>query len=52
MTTKTYRAFNLIVDIAGHRTFFLGLVAVDVNAALADVIAAYGEGELVQWGHA
>lgn len=46
---KTYGAFNLVVSFDGHYKF-LRITAVDVDAALADVVAAFGECELVQWG--
>lgn len=49
--SSRYVAFNLVVSFGGHFEF-LRIVAVDVDSALADVVAAYGDCELVQWGHA
>ncbi len=50
MNTTNYRAFNVTVEINGVYKFFRGLVAADLNAALADIEAAYGTFNLVQWG--
>ena len=52
MNTTRYGKFNLMVRFGSKVEFFYGLVAVDLDAALADVTAAYGNGELVQWGRA
>lgn len=49
-TTTKYGKFNLVVDFGGKCIFFCDLVAVSVDAALADIVAAYGECLLVQWG--
>lgn len=52
MATQTlaYSYFNLMMRFDGSgATFFYDLCAVDLQAALADVHAAYGEGELVQY---
>ncbi len=48
----SYSAFNLIVDFGNGFEFFRGIVAVDIAAALADIVAAYGECTLIQWGRA
>ena len=45
-----YGRFNVTVSFGGHYEFFRGLVAVSREAALADIVAAYGECELIQWG--
>lgn len=48
----SYGKFNLVVDFGGSFKFFYGLTAVSVEAALADIVAAYGECVLVQHGNA
>lgn len=52
MKTPTYSKFNLIVDFGNGFEFFRDIVAVDIDAAFTDVVAAYGEGTLIQWGRA
>jgi hypothetical protein len=52
MNTTRYGKFNLVVDFGGKVEFFYRLVAVDLEAALADVVAAYGDCTVVQWGSA
>ena len=52
MKNVSYSKFNLVVRYGSAVKFFRALVAVSLDAAFADVTAAYGEGELVQWGTA
>ncbi len=52
ISNMSYGKFNLVVDFGGSFKFFYGLTAVSVEAALADIVAAYGECVLVQHGNA
>lgn len=44
----TYKTFTLLVAVGEH-TFHLDVVAVDFDAATADVACAYSGARVLQW---
>lgn len=51
-TTQAYGKYNVTVRFGSTVRFFYGLVAISAEAALADIVAAYGDCALVQYGSA
>jgi len=50
MKTTDYKKFSVLIDFGGKCVRFSDLVAVSIDAAMADIISAYGECKLIQWG--
>ena len=50
MKTTEYSKWNLVVAFGNTYKFFYGIVAINADAAFADVTEAYGQAELIQIG--